>query len=342
MRQTRRHQVYFGLLALLGASGGAWGQQCISSLEGTGATSVLNASGQGNFACADMSPGPNGGGMRQLTGVSLVIRNAAGTPVTTGTEVDITVPANALPGSEIDAVYIRANGNGARCLYSFSDYSASATGLQSGGDAFDAADVIVCSDGVGTPPPVEPVIIEPISTASDACDGVINTGGNPVAGLDLVTGVSLDGQTLAVCNTDGSEQFQCVDLCKNLLDRTETQACIDANALLSNGEVSLDCAPCDLANPSAPPATDQDGNPLFYCWEYTNSVVREPPLSTTLYPNAPGTDVIPGTTTPRTAGTMLPHKSTFSSAQEYETFNYTCYKTTTKLNGLPYTYTTCR
>ena len=341
---TPQHAVLLGAFALLGASGATWAQVCIDSLDGTGATSVLNASGQGNFSCSNMTPGPDGGSMQNISGsVTLVIKNNAGTPATTGTQVDIAVPSG-LPGREIDAVYIRTQGNGARCLYSFSDYSESATGLRSGGGQFSASDVIVCADNSGTPPPVEPEVVEPISTAADACEGEVFATGAAVEGLAVVTGVSLDGKTVAVCSATGPEQiqFQCVNRCENFEPRGDTAACALESAALGNGEKDLDtCRPCDLTDPTSPPAIDKDGNPLFYCWEYASSVVRNPPVDPVIYPNAPGTEVIAGTEIPRTPGTILPHPSIGGTSFEVQSYN-PCTTTTTWLNGRQYTYTTCR
>jgi hypothetical protein len=339
---THQQAALLGVFALLGASGTTWGQVCIDSLEGTGATTVLNASGQGNFACSNMSPGPDGGPMQNISGsVALVIKNNAGTPVTTGTQVDISV-SSGLPGREIDAVYIRTSGSGARCLYTFSDYSESATGLRSGGSQFNASDVIVCADGQGTPPPVEEEVVEPISTAADACEGVVFAGIDAVGDLAVVSGVSLDGKTVAVCSAPGSEQFQCVNRCENFEARGDTEACALASSALGNGEKDLDaCRPCDLTDPTSPPAVDKDSNPLFYCWEYASSVVRSPPLNPLTYPNAPGTEFIAGTEIPRTQGTILPHPSIGGTSFEVQSYN-PCTTTTTWLNGRQYTYTTCR
>jgi hypothetical protein len=344
---THQQAALLGIFTLLGASGTTGGQVCIESLDGTGATTVLNASGQGNFSCSNMSPGPDGAPMQNISGsVSLIIRNNYGTPVTTGTEVDVQV-SSGLPGREIDAVYIRTQGNGARCLYSFSDYSESATGLRSGGGQFSASDVIVCADGTGTTPPVEPEVVEPISTAADACEGEVFATGAAVEGLSVVSGVSLDGKTVAVCSAPGSQQFQCVNRCENFTPRGDTEACALASAGLGNGQKDLEaCRPCDLSIPESPPATDQNGNPLFYCWEYASSVVRNPPLSSVTYPNAPGTVNIPGTEIPgppipRTPGTMLPHPSIGGTSFEVQSYN-PCTTTTTWLNGRQYTYTTCR
>jgi hypothetical protein len=334
---THQQAALLGVFALLGASGTTWGQVCIDSLEGTGATTVLNASGQGNFACSNMSPGPDGGSMLNITGsVDLTVTN--------GTKVDIDVKNGVLPEYEIDAVYIRSQGNGARCLYTFSDYSESATGLRSGGAQFSASDVIVCADGQGTPPPVEEEVVEPISTAGDGCQGQISPDGSPdgsTPGLAVVSGVSLDGKTVAVCSAPGSEQFQCVNRCENFEPRGDTDACAQANhqRQLGDGQKDLEaCRPCDLADPESPPAFDKEGNPLFYCWEYSSSVVRDPPLT---YENAPGTLYLPGTETFRTPGTMLPHPSIGGTSFEVQSYN-PCTTTTTWLNGRQYTYTTCR
>jgi hypothetical protein len=340
---TQQHAVFVGALALSGASGAAWGTgggtPCIESLEGTGATSVLRAVGDGGFSCSSMSQGPDGGSMHKInSSVALVIRNDYGTQVTNGTQVDIQV-SSGLPGQEIDAVYIRTQANGGRCVYSFSNYSESATGLRIGGAQFKASDVTVCSDGIGTAPPE---VIEPISTAADACEGVVFAGVDAVGDLAVVSGVSLDGKTVAVCAAPGSEQFQCVNRCDNFEPRGDTEACALASAGLGNGQKDLDeCRPCDLSNPGSPPESDKDGNPLFYCWEYASSVVRDPPLNPLTYPNAPGTDNIPGTEEPRTAGTMLPHPSIGGTTFEVQSYN-PCTTTTTWLNGRQYTYTTCR
>lgn len=348
---TQQHAVLLGIFALLGVSGAAWGtyggSPCIDSLDGTGATSVLNASGQGNFSCSNMTPGPDGGSMQNISGsVALVVKNNAGTPVatgTSGTQVDVEV-LSGLPGREIDAVYIRTQGNGGRCVYSFSNYSESATGLRVGGASFKASDVTVCSDGSGTAPPD---VIEPISTAADACEGEVFAAGDAVNGLAVVSGVSLDGKTVAVCSAPGSEQFQCVNECKDLQPRGETEECALESAGLGNGQKDLDaCRPCDLADVESPPAVDKDGNPLFYCWEYASSVVRHPALDPVIYPNAPGTVNIPGTeipgpAIPRTPGTILPHPSIGGTSFEVQSYN-PCTTTTTWLNGRQYTYTTCR
>jgi hypothetical protein len=277
--------------------------------------------------------------MQSINGsVTMVITNDYGTPVTKGTQVDIQV-STGLPNQEIDAVYIRNQGNGSRCVYSFSNYSEAATGLRIGGAQFRASDVTVCSDGSGTAPPE---VIEPISTAVDACEGDVFAGEGAVEGLAVVSGVSLDGQTVAVCSAPGSEQFQCVNECKDFQPRGDTEACALASAALGNGQKDLDaCRPCDLADPASPPAVDKDDNPLFYCWEYSSSVVRSPPLDSVIYPNAPGTDNIAGTEIPRTPGTILPHPSIGGTSFEVQTYN-PCATTTTWLNGRQYTYTTCR
>jgi hypothetical protein len=258
-----------------------------------------------------------------------------------GTKVDILGKQTTnLPSDEIDAVYIRPNGNGTRCLYTFSDYSGSAIGLESGGSTFTASSVVVCADGVGTPPPPEPEIIEPISTAADGCQGQISDGANAIPGFTVYTAVSQEGNQVAVCST--TDQFQCVNICKNFQGRAETPECAAASVGLTDGQLDLNaCRPCDLTDLSDPPAVDRDGNALFYCWEYTNSVVRDPPLSATSYPNAPGTENVPGTEVPRAPGTLLPHKPAWSNTQEIQAYN-PCTTTTTWLNGRQYTYTTCK
>lgn len=325
-----------GILALLGISGAA-SAACIATLEGTNATSVLDASGQGNFSCADMSPGSDGGVMMDITGSVTIV--PTGGDASTTTKVSVYVEGG-LPGNELDAVYVKAKGNGARCLYTLTDYSVSAIDLEAGGDAFSTADVIVCADGAGAAPPVEPEVIEPISTAGDNCVGYVSVDDSELDGLAVVSAVSLDGQTLAVCSGDATPQAQCVNVCKNFEPRAETAGCASASAGLSNGELDLEaCRPCDLTDLSAPPAVDKDGNPVFYCWEYTNSVVRYEPLQYLDYP-IPGTATIPGTELPRTSGTLLPHKKAWSAAEETETYNG-CYTKTVYLNGRAYTYTTC-
>lgn len=339
MTISRRQTLVGGGFILLAATSTAWGQ-CIDTLAGTGATSVLDASGQGNFSCADMSPGPDGGlVMADITAMlNLPVQTAV-------TQIDITVPEALLPDYEIDAVYIRANGNGARCLYTFSDYSPTAVGLQTGGADFDSADVIVCGDLIGKAPAVEPEVVLPVSTVDNACTGqVLLNGDSLLPNLAVVTAVSLDGQTLAVCNGDalaGTAQAQCVNVCKNFTPRAEDPECALASAGLTDGQLDLEaCRPCDLTDLSAPPAVDPNGDPVFYCWEYTNSVVRDPPLAPAAYPT-PGTEFVPGTDVPRTVGTLLPHKEAWSTSDETKVFNG-CYTKTTYLNGYPYTYTTCK
>lgn len=330
-----------GLLALSGLSGVA-AAACIDSLVGTNATSVLDASGQGNFSCADMSPGPDGGDMQSINlrpSVTITPNNPLDP-----TAVTVTVDVADLPNYELDAVYIKAKGNGARCLYTFTDYAESGISLQAGGDSFSIDDVIVCADSKGQAPAEEPAVIEPVSTAGDNCAGQIlyddGSGGLvPLDDLAVVSAVSLDGQKLAVCSGDLTQQFQCVNVCKNFTPRADTPECSAASEGLTNGELDLDaCRPCDLTDLTAPPAVDKDGNPVFYCWEYTNSVVRDPPLDV-LYP-APGAEFVPGTEIPRMWGTLLPHKKAWSTTEETETYNG-CYTKTVYLNGRAYTYTTC-
>jgi hypothetical protein len=309
---------------------------CIDSLEGTGATTVLDASGQGNFSCADMSPGPDGAPMGDITGL-LDLPSQSNI-----TSIDIQVPLGLLPNQEIDAVYIRAKGNGARCLYTFSDYTTLAEGLQSGGDQFNSSDVIVCSDGIGTEPPPEPEIIEPISTAADNCSAAFTvTSTDPTIqerldSLDAGVAFSQGGTDFAVCNTDGSAQVECVNICNDFQSPADDpdSGCPGTSDVY--GQLPLDCRPCALTDLSAPPAFDRTGNPLFYCWEYENSVVRNPPLERDDYPNAPGTVYVPGTddTVPRTPGTMLPHKPAGSSAVGVKSFN-AC--KTVYVNGRSYT-----
>ena len=208
------------------------------------------------------------------------------------------------------------------------------------GVTITAGDIDLC--------PVPPQPDEPVSTAGDGCVGevtvVIDGVEQTLDNLALVTAVSLDGDTLAVCNGANQTlpQVQCVNVCENFESRAETPQCVEASTGLTNGQLDLDaCRPCDLTDLVAPPGVDQDGNPLFYCWEYTNSVVRNPALDPITYPNAPGTEFVPGSTEiQRTRGTLLPHKKAWSSADETEVFNG-CYTTTRKLNGRLYSYTTC-
>jgi hypothetical protein len=309
---------------------------------------VVDLQGQGNFSCADMSPGPDGGAMQDISGHATFTPNAVST-----TQITIDVSGTQLPSNEIDAVYIEAKGNGARCLYSFSDYSPSAINLEASGDSFTSADVVVCADGVGEEPPEEPTIVEPVSTIGDDCQGkiVFDENSPDLEGLAVVSAVSLDGQTLAVCSGDGTTtQVQCVNTCENFIPRaddTENYTCsaTTASRELGYGQLDLDqCRPCNLTDPYAPPATDRYGNPVFYCWEYTNSVVRDlsdrpDPIGVDYYP-IPGAEFVPGTNVPRENDTLLPHKQAWSAAEETETFNG-CYKKTVYLNGRAYTYTTC-
>jgi hypothetical protein len=340
MKHKTQLLVLGSALGLLGGSAQAAGSCVVSgTLAEMGATSVLRAQGQGNFSCADMSPGPDGPGMVDVTShVTLT----PGTTTQNGRLLSVNVTAP--PSKEIDAVYIRTSGNGARCVYSFGNYSLSASNLQGGGAAFDLDDVLVCADLAGTDPNQPEV--EPISTVGDGCIGevAVTVDGveQPIEDLAVVTGVSLDGQTLAICNGTGEStpQVECVNRCENFNPRAETPECATESAGLTNGEQDLEaCRPCDLSNPTSPPDTDKDGNPLFYCWEYTSSVVRaDLPLGS--YPNMPGTQFIPGTSTPRTLGSMLPHKQTWSTADETTVFNK-CYTTSRILSGRVYTYTTC-
>jgi hypothetical protein len=276
-----------------------------------------------------MSPGPDGGAMSPVTGYTATFSGG-------NTAVTIETPT----GTDIDAVFFSATGQGTRCLYTFSDYTEKGLLLTRGGEAFQASSITVCSDGLGTAPPQEPEVIEPISTVGDGCEGLIEVDGDPVGDWAVVSAISQDGTSAAVCSAPGTEQAQCINTCENFEARAETAACANASAGLEFGQLDLEaCRPCDLTNLQSPPARDVNGDPLFYCWEYAGSVVRNPALNQT-YPT-PGTEFVPGTTIPRTRGTLLPHKDAWSISEEVRAYN-ACTTKTTFVNGRQYTYTTCK
>lgn len=328
--------------AALGATLCGWGARtlasdnstpCIDSLEGTGATLVARAKGDGGFSCSRMSPGPDGGHMKDITHlVHRTLKNG-------NTEVDVLVPTGLLPEDEIDAVYI-SKGNGERCLYSFSDYSELATGLRRQGNSFHLSDVTVCSDGIGKPPAPPPLV--PISTAANQCSAQFTvTSTDPsiqerLDNLDAAIAFGEGGSDSAVCNIGGSAQVQCVDICNDFQSPADDPESNCPGNSDEFGQLPLDCRPCALTDLSAPPGFDQEGNPLFYCWEYENSVVRDPPVDRIAYPNAPGTTYVPGTddTELRTPGTILPHKPAGSAAVGVKSFN-AC--KTIRVNGTSYT-----
>jgi hypothetical protein len=296
-------------MALLLPSGLAW-SACNVDAEQTGATSLMQQSGQGNFACSDLT----GKGVA-MTGEPMTAIDKPHLAITFGPG-NLSIDWQLIGDYEADALIVEA-ADGKRCIYNYPNNATSGTNLTPGGDK-SIKNVTACTDSFFENEPLPPTP-PPISTVGDGCQGNISVSCNGDAGCDdflVVTAHSLENA--AVCNgtlAQGDTQTQCVDQC---VRRTPDPSCDGLS-----GELPLGlCAPCELSQSVPADPSDPD---LRYCWEYTNKVVL-------------GGDSASG----RTAGTFIPQEALQGTSSDTQFFEgTTCYKTTTKLNGRYYTYTTC-
>lgn len=212
--------------------------------------------------------------------------------------------------AQIDAIIIEPS-SGKRCLVNYPQVFIEDTSLAAGNglsapnaDTIDLA--IGCQDLINPEPFMPPPT--PISTVGEGCQGSICipnsvTGECDVVPTVSVTAVQPDG-TPAVCSGTAGDQAAQIQCNDTCVERTppDDGTCIATQ----DGFFPIACSRCE---PSAP------GAELKYCWEYvdkSDGIVFKP--AQTLY-QEPGTTVYDGST---------------------------CYKTTVRIGGIAYTYTTCR
>lgn len=244
-----------------------------------------------------------------MTSVEFEVTDIFGTHPTglTGTAISLTTD-----GLDIDAVHIKARG--ARCLYTFSGHTTEVVGLRNAGKLIKPWQVTVCADGKSNPPPGPLKLDDDVENGVECSgtlsysyteNGITETRAVEIGEDDTVI---VDGDDLtALC---GAEKFSpCLDTCVNFEARSDSAACAVTNLErdLQDGQMDLEaCRPCDYTDPQTAPL-DKNGDPIYYCWEYTHSVV---PYGDWIEYDPPTLRVVPGTGDPgdpRALGTMLKH-----------------------------------
>ena len=294
-----------GLTALLFAFVAPAWAVCNGKGVETGASSVVDLQGQGNFTCAQILGDPtaclNGGcTMIPASGFTYQINNI-------GSRKFVTWNAPA----QIDKIFVTASGNGSRCLYDFEPGATSGSFLEPAGSLSGTA-VVACTDGVNVAVPTAPE--PPISTTTNCAEALpslqnsLNNDGNLLAFIGIGTDQGLSGEgatdgdyVLAVCSAGG--QTQCVDQCRQptaatyaCTPGTGTQ-CLSTRACATSGELPT-------GNADAPK----------YCWEFSHQVDLQ-------------------------AGTFIPPKEKESGSATWEQYSgSTCVKVTTSYRGKTYSY----
>ena len=322
-------------VATLGLSSQAW---AACNLDGsvTGAASVYDQSGQGNFSCSDLNFDFD------ITDLATITLSPDGDSVQ---EVSISQPWTS--SNQIRAVVVKPS-NGDRCVYNYPTVTYQAFELTPDSNK-PVSEVLVCSDGVPgikVSQDVEPTL--PVTTTADSCTGDIKVDGSSIfsdtTAEVAIIAETIDGQTVASCSLTADGQEYCEDRCVNFRDVGETPACLTSvNGL--TGEFNLTaCAPCDTAkdviayndtqavidDPTLAipePVHPVSGAPMEFCWEKINSVCETGDLA--------------GCAAGRNPGTMLKHTPVRQSDTSITWYNK-CRKSTITLNGIDYTTTTCR
>lgn len=254
----------------------AWAA-CNSNGTQTNAISVQSQSGQGNWACTDVSG--QGGTMQTLTsGV-----NVSGTTVAGSNGIDWSTTN---PTVDVDLIRVEdASGKG--CNYFYDQSFPFGTNLTPDSNQ-SIKTVTFCTDNllveVTEPPP------QPIATAT-TCDGTIaedfQTAVNANPSLRHVIAVGEDpfdgSDNLALCSSDDNgnpSQEQCANRCirpdgfpNHIPPGTDCTPSVD-------GKIDLDCRVCELASV----VPNDLGVP--YCWEFSHQVNEllgtfKPPTVTT-------------------------------------------------------------
>lgn len=297
------------LTVLLMAGGAAWATgshsqaKCNVNGDETGAATVVDLKGQGNFSCSQISGDTStclnsGCTMESVPGFQYQIK-------TVGTRrfVEWSAP------TQVDQIFVTTNGNGGRCLYDFDPALTAGSYLE---PAATPTKVVACYDGVDNAEPPE----QPISTTTNCADALpglqssLTTDGNILTFIGIGVDKGLNGQSdadddyvLAVCSAQG--QVECVDKC-----RTPTAATYTCTA--GAGEVCLSERACATSDEKP---TGSESAPK-YCWEHSH-----------------GVNLATGTFTP-----PAEKESGTASWEQYD--GSTCVKVTTTYRGAVYSYYT--
>ncbi len=296
------------LALLLGLSGPVWAV-CNPDNNETGASSVVDLQGQGNFSCSqiagDVDNCLNGAcTMVPAPGFTYQIQN-------NGPRRFVTWSAP----QQVDKIFVTASGNGSRCLYDFEPGSTSGSFLEPAANASQTS-VVACYDGVEAdvpPPPPE----KPISTTTNCATALpglqmaldTDPGTNIITLIGIGTDQGLNNQgttdgdyVLAVCSA--GSQVQCVDQCLPPTDKVYAacgavadEACLAERACATSDEL-----------PTGNPDAEQ------YCWELSH-----------------GVDIEAGKFTP-----PIEKETGSATWEQYE--GSTCVKVTTTYRGTTYSY----
>lgn len=301
------HSRFIAAAALmLVLSAPAW-SVCNSNSTETGATSVVDLQGQGNFTCAQVASGAT-----PCLNSSCTMAPAPGFTWGIGS-TGARKYVNWSAPQQVDKIYVTASGNGSRCLYDFTPGAKTGSFLEPGGSASQTT-VVACYDGREVPTPLPPKT--PISTTSNcaaalpALQTALAADGNIITFIGIGTDQGLSGQgtsdkdyALAVCSAGA--QVQCVDECRQ--PTTATYSCTPGA-----GELCLAQRACAI---SAETPTGNTNAPK-YCWELSHKVK----LAT---------------------GTFTPVTELESGSAHWEQYKgSTCVKVTTTLRGTVYSYYT--
>lgn len=287
------------LLLTANLSSPAWAA-CNSNGTETGASTVVDLQGQGNFACSQIAS--SAGAMQTVPGFSYQVVSAGPRRY-----VSWSAPA------QVDKIFVTTNGQGGRCLYNFETGPKSGSFLEPAANSTSSTTVVACSDRVDVvapPPPPK----KPISTTNNCANALpglqsnLDADGNIITmiGIGIDQGLNNEGTAdgdyvLAVCSA--GSQTQCTDQCLPKTAKTYACSATPGQECLSNRA----CATSDelpTGNVDAPK----------YCWELSHAVNT-------------------------TSGTFVPPIEKESGSASWEQYHgSTCVKVTTTYRGATYSY----
>ena len=273
---------------------------CNSNETETGASTVTDMQGNGNFACGQIAS--SAGSMRPVQGFSYQV-------VSAGPRRYVAWSAP----TQVDKIFVTTSGQGGRCLYDFETGPKSGSYLEPSANSTSSTTVVACSDGINVAePPLPPK--KPISTTTNCADALpglqsnLDADGNIITLIGIGTDQGLNSEgaadgdyVLAVCSA--GSQTQCADQCLPSTGKTYACSAAPGKECLTNRA----CATSDelpTGNADAPQ----------YCWELSH-----------------GVNITAGTFTP-----PIEKETGNATWEQYD--GSTCVKVTTTYRGATYSY----
>jgi len=282
----KRLNVFLSLLGMAGLLGLSSAAQAACTFDPnvpagySAPNGASDLSGQGNYTCA-ANIGANGLPMVEATGV-IFYKNGDWELPAAAQVTDI----NGFVTNSPDQVVEFPQGNGSRCSFSYATSNAVKGTLLNIGGNVDTNDSIACTDNLVNVEEVNLPEPDLVTTTVDGCNITLSAstpnGAVDQDDFDLFFGTTLDGSLEAVCNKPGVTQNECARGCPEFIDIKELQAqgfCLaNADGTIPLYEGNQRCTPCltsaeaKATIPGFDTGTDQNGQPLKLCWEYTGGV----------------------------------------------------------------------